>query len=420
MYEYRQTVLRALLVLIAAGLIFSAGVRFGAQTRLNLADVAGVINKTPSEAFDGAMVAPLLEEQTDFAPFWKSWTVIDEKFFTGNHATTSEQKRVWGAIEGMVASLGDPYSVFLPPEEAETFQENIAGNFGGIGIEIGVKDDILTVIAPMKGTPAEKAGLLAGDKILKIGDTITSDIRVDEAVRLIRGEVGTEVTLTIFREKDDTPREIKIARAIINIPIIDTNLRPDGIFVIELYSFSANSPGLFRNALREFVASQSDKLLLDLRGNTGGFLQAAVEMASYFLTQGAVIVTEDFAGDKEDIVYRSRGYDVFTDKLKMVILVDGGTASAAEILAGALSEHGKAKLVGVKTFGKGSVQELIDITDDTSLKLTVAHWRTPKGHMISEKGLEPEVKVEYTKADRDADRDPQRDKAVDVLLNWKK
>lgn len=421
MSTYARTIVRIILTLVAAGLIFMAGVGYGSrQQTAGIPEIVNVANKTASEVFDGSTVTPLFDTQTDFAPFWKSWAVIDEKFFPGNHATTTDQERVWGAIEGMVASLGDPHSVFLPPQESETFQENISGNFGGIGIEIGVKDDILTVISPLKGTPAARAGFLAGDKILKIGDTTTSGLRVDEAVRLIRGEVGTEVILTILHEKEEDPREIKVMRAVIEIPTIKTEMRSDGVFVIELYSFSANSPNLFRGALREFVLSKSDKLILDLRGNTGGYLQAAVEIASYFLPQGFVVVTEDFAGDNDDTIYRSRGFNIFTDKLKMIILVDGGTASASEILAGALSEYGKTKLVGTKTFGKGSVQEMVKITDETSLKLTVAHWRTPKGDMISEKGLEPDYTVEYTKADRDAGRDPQKDKAVDVLLQWKK
>jgi carboxyl-terminal processing protease len=190
---------------------------------------------------------------------------------------------------------------------------------------------------------------------------------------------------------------------------------PGGVFKIDLYSFSLNSPNLFRGALREFITSGADKLILDLRGNPGGYLEASIDMASWFLPSSKVVVREDFGGRREERVYRSRGYDIFTDDLKFVILVDKGSASASEILAGALQEHGKAQIVGEKTFGKGSVQELVDITSETSLKLTVARWLTPNGNSISETGVEPDFAVERTAEDRSAGRDPQLNKALEVL-----
>ncbi len=205
-------------------------------------------------------------------------------------------------------------------------------------------------------------------------------------------------------------------RDIINIPTINTRELPGGIFVIELYSFSAQSPNLFRGALREFMLSKSDKLILDLRNNPGGYLEAAIDMASWFLPSNKVVVREDFGTSQKERVYRSKGYDVFNENLKFVILIDGGSASASEILAGALAEHNRAILVGTKTFGKGSVQELVDITKETSLKITIARWLTPNGQSISDGGVTPHHIVEYTAADREAGRDPQLDKAVEVLL----
>ena len=187
--------------------------------------------------------------------------------------------------------------------------------------------------------------------------------------------------------------------------------------MIKLYNFSGTSPALFREALREFVLANQDKLILDLRGNPGGFLDAAVELASWFLPVGKIVTTEDYGGREDNVVYRSKGYNIFNEKLKMVILVNGGSASASEILAGALSEHGVAKLVGEKTFGKGSVQELLKITSDTSLKLTVAHWKTPLGHVISKEGLKPAFEVTMTEEDRTAGKDLQLEKAVEVLLS---
>lgn len=350
----------------------------------------------------------------DFAPFWKVWNLINEKY--PGASSTTDQERVYGAISGLIGSLNDPYSIFFKPDEAKSFEEEIAGNFSGIGMEVGIKDKILTVIAPLKDTPAYKAGIKSGDKILKIDKTDTSNLTVEKAVKLIRGDKGTTVTLTIFRKEEKEPLEIKVVRDIINIPTLDTEQRTDGIFVIKLYSFSSNSANLFRNAMKEFVLSKSDKLLLDLRGNPGGYLDASVDMSSWFLPEGKVVVTEDYGTSKSPNVYRSRGYNIFSDKLKFVILIDGGSASASEILAGAMQDHKRAKLVGAQSFGKGSVQEVVDVTDNTILKITVAKWLTPNGNTIAEKGLTPDYPVEITKENIEKKIDPQMDKAVELLL----
>src|SRR3989344_951470 len=236
---------------------------------------------------------------------------------------------------GLVGSLNDPYSVFLTPEEAKSFGDEIAGNFDGIGMEIGLKNRVLTVIAPLKYPPAYRADIKSGDKILKIGETSTDGMSAEEAVKLIRGPKGTAVALTILREGAEQPKEIKITRDTITIPTLDTELREDGIFVVKLYSFSGNSVNLFRKAMKQFLETKTDKLLLDLRGNPGGYLEASVDMASWFLEGGKVVVTEDYGNDKKGRVYRSKGYDIFNDKLKFAILINGGSASASEILAGA-------------------------------------------------------------------------------------
>ena len=355
--------------------------------------------------------------QADFSPFWKAWNTINEKSPDAKKIT--DQERVYGAISGLVGSLNDPYSVFFNPEETKSFEDDIAGTFSGIGVEVGIKDKVLTVIAPLKNTPGYKAGLKAGDKILKIDNTVTTDISVEEAVKLIHGEKGTIVTLTIFREGEKDSREVKIVRDIINVPIVETKLMPDGVFVITLNSFSANSAELFRGALKEFADAKTDKLVLDLRGNPGGYLDAAVSMASWFLPSGKTVVTEDYGNNQKPKIYRSEGYNVFNSGLKFVILVDKGSASASEILAGAMQDYGIAKLVGEQSYGKGSVQEVVNITPDTILKITIAKWLTPKGTSISEKGLTPDYKVEMTQKDIDAKKDPQMDKAVELLTNWK-
>ncbi len=352
-------------------------------------------------------------ESDQFDPYWKAWHLLEDKFVSA--ASTTAEQRVWGSIEGLAASYGDPYTVFFPPVESKMFEEDIAGNFEGVGMELGIKDKQLQVVAPIKNSPAERAGVKTGDIILKIDDKSAVDMSVDEAVKLIRGAKGTVVRITFLSQNASKPVERSITRDIIDIPTLETSTKPGGIFVIKLYSFTASSPNLFRNALREFITSKNTKLILDLRGNPGGYLDAAWDIASWFLPTGATVVTEDFGMNQDPKVYRSKGYDVFNENLRMLILADEGSASAAEILAGALQENGVAKIVGTKTFGKGSVQQLIAITPETSLKVTIARWLTPQGHNLSHDGLEPDYKVEFTDKDIAAKKDVQMEKAVELL-----
>ncbi|MEI6528230.1 MAG: S41 family peptidase [bacterium] len=352
----------------------------------------------------------------DMEPFWKVWSVLNKKFVSTHKqvATTTDQDRVWGAIQGMTAALGDPYTVFMPPVEAKAFETDLSGNFEGVGMEIGIKNGVLTVISPLKGSPAEKAGMKAGDKIVMIDGTPSADFSTEKAVKLIRGPKGTKVKLTILRGDSAKTMEVEITRDVVNVPTVDTEIKGD-VFVIKLYNFYANSSSAFREAIKEFANSGKVRLVLDLRGNPGGYLDAAVDMASFFLPAGKTIVKEDFGTKADPVIYQSKGYDVFNENLKFVILVDGGSASASEILAGALQEQGKAKLVGVKTFGKGSVQELIPITKDTNLKVTIAKWLTPKGNSISESGLTPDFQVKMTDKDLKDGTDPQMAKAIELL-----
>jgi carboxyl-terminal processing protease len=403
MEKFSKTKYFAIVVFLLV-LFFALGVYVGTLNRPAIEKIVGVAGKETQIA-----------TEVDFSPFWKAWDIMNEKY--PDTSKISDQDRVYGAISGLVSSLNDPYSVFFPPDEAKSFEEEIAGNFDGIGMEVGMKDEILIVVAPLKDTPAYRADIKSGDAILKIDGTVTSGMSIDEAIKMIRGPKGTTVALTIFRQGDKQPKEVKIVRDTINIPTLDTEIRSDGIFVVKLYSFSANSANLFRNAMQQFYTSGSNKLLLDLRGNPGGYLDAAVDMASWFLKSGKVIVTEDYGNNSPSDTYRSKGYDMFGDKLKFVILIDEGSASASEILAGAMQDNGIAKLVGTQSFGKGSVQEVVDITSDTILKITVAKWLTPNGTSISEKGLTPDYPVEITQKDIEAKIDPQMNKAVELLLN---
>lgn len=365
-------------------------------------------------------------EGVDFSPVWKAWAIMDEKFVPASVPPkdasstdpviegTPEQKRVYGMISGLAESLGDPYTFYLPPVEQKQFQEDLSGEFTGVGMEIAIKDEQLTVVAPLKGTPAERAGIKPSDLVLEIDGNSTKGLDVTAAVNRIRGPKGSEVTLKMMREGWQEPRDIKVVRDVISMPIVETSKKPNGVFVIALHNFTANSPQLFREALREFVESGDSKLVLDLRGNPGGYLEAAVDMASWFLPTGKIVVTEDYAGHQANIDHRSRGYDVFNQNLRMVILVDKGSASASEILAGALKNHGKAQLVGTNTFGKGSVQELVPITENTGLKITVARWLMPNGEQIPHDGIKPDVEVKIPE-DNKPGNDPQMDKALELL-----
>lgn len=393
------------LVLVVAA--FGSGFYIGGEQNVQLPSPLSVFTENNA----------LAPRDVDFTPLWKAWNIIESKYVPASTTDTiTNEERVYGAIQGLAKSLGDPYTVFLPPQEASIFEEDISGNFGGVGIEIGIRGSILTVIAPLKGTPADKAGIQTGDKILEIDGESAEGITVEAAVVKIRGESGTPVALTIGREGEAEFLTISIVRSIIEIPTIETELRGDTIFVIRLFNFSAISPGLFRGALREFVEAGTDKLILDLRGNPGGFLEAAIDMASWFLPTGEVVVTEDFGEDIKERVHRSKGYNVFDESLKMVVLVNQGSASASEILAGALKEHGVATIIGTQTFGKGSVQELLDVTENTSLKVTIARWLTPNGTSISDGGLTPDILVEIEQEDIEELQDPQLDRAVEFLL----
>ena len=390
-------------VTLLVAIFFIWGVYLGIHKKSEIEKVVGLAGKET-----------LVTTKADFSPFWKTWNTINEKY--PKASTVEDQSRVYGAISGLVDSLNDPYSVFFGPDEAKSFEEEIAGNFSGVGMEVGIKDKTLTVIAPLKDTPAYRANIKPGDKILKIDKTVTTGLSIEDAIKLMRGEKGTTVILSISREGRKDPIEMKIVRDTINIPTLDTELRKDGIFVIRLYSFSGNSTNLFREAMKKFAESGTDKMLLDLRGNPGGYLEAAVDIASWFLPSQKIIATEDYGNNKKAEVFRSKGYNIFNDKLKFVILIDGGSASASEIVAGAMRDHGRAKLVGSQSFGKGSVQEAIKITPDTLLKITVAKWLTPNGTSISEKGLTPDYVVEFTPKNINDKKDVQLEKAVEVLL----
>ncbi len=413
-----KTRLQALSVFGALVLTFGFGVWAGVtEPRTDAAT-----NKTPTINLT-LTGTPSQPAGTDMSQFFQVWDLLDKNFVQTHASSTipTEQKKLYGAIAGLVATYGDPYTVFFPPVEAQVFNDDVKGSFGGVGMEIDNNaDGQLVVVAPLKGSPAEAAGILTGDIVAAVDGTSTLDMSSNEAVKIIRGPVGTTVKITVLRKGSDKPIDISVVRDTINIPIINSYRRPDNIFVIELYSFSANSADLFRDALRQFVGSGSHHLILDVRGNPGGYLEAAVTIASYFLPVGQPVVTEDYRGKADNVYHRSYGYDVIANdpQFKMAVLVNQGSASASEILAGALQQNGVAKLIGTRTFGKGSVQQLMDLGGGAELKITVARWLTPNGSSISDGGLQADIKADRTQADRTGGRDPQTDAAVNYLDSY--
>ncbi len=400
----------AILIAVIAVLAFSGGYVTGAGGK-------DLLKNIPLLS-DGLDATP--DASADLGDFWKAWNTLNTRFVQTHGTSTlpSSQEKIWGAIEGMTKSFGDPYTVFMKPEEAKIFAEDIAGNFSGVGMEIGVnKEGVLTVIAPLKGTPAERAGILSGDQIIAIDDKSTEGMSTDEAVKIIRGEKGTVVVFRIVREGEVS--EISVTRDVINVPNITSELDPtSGVYTIALYSFTANSASQFNSALAEFRASGSHLLLIDLRGNPGGYLEAAVRIASNFLPAGTTVVTEDYQGNQENVMHRTKGGNGIPTGTKVAILINQGSASASEILAGALQDEKVATLVGTRSFGKGSVQELVNINGG-SLKVTVARWLTPSGRSISDGGLTPDIEVERTQEDVTAGKDPQMERAIQFLTTGK-
>ena len=393
-------------VLLAAA-AFGSGIQFG-QGANGTGQVASIFNLFASE--------PAKSAPDDLGEFWEVWNLLDEKFAVG---TSSQQltrdEKIQGAIDGLVDAYGDPYTVYLPPSDAESFAADISGEFSGVGMEVGIRDGLVTIIAPLPETPADQAGLLAGDIITRIDDTTTEGMRIDQAVDLIRGEKGTVVTITIFREGEMEFLEIPVTRDTIAIPTVRTDQIGD-IFVVELYSFNAVAESKMVEALNQYLRSGAEKLIIDVRGNPGGFLESAVSIGSFFVPSGKVVVQESFVDTSKNDTFRSRGRQVgsFTPQ-NLVVLVDGGSASASEILAGALKDHGIATVIGTQTFGKGSVQELVELDDGSSLKVTIARWLTPNGTSISDGGLTPDIIISRTGQQRLADVDPQKDAAVSFL-----
>lgn len=353
----------------------------------------------------------------DFSLFWQVWDTLNSSYY--DRSKLNPVNMVYGAIKGMVAAVGDPYTIFLPPSDNKISQEDLQGNFEGVGIQIGFKGTSLAVMAPLPGSPAEKAGLKPGDLIVGIKDDAkkldrsTVDITLPEAVSAIRGAAGTKITLAIVRSGLDKPFTVDLVREKINVPSVVVNYMGEGgsIAQIKLLKFGGETTSEWQKVVDDIKSKPNIKgIILDLRNNPGGYLQAAVDLAGEFLPKGSIAVIEDRAGEKTNFTTNVEG-GAFVN-YKVVVLVNGGSASASEILAGALRDDRKITIVGEKTFGKGTIQEPQDLVGGAGLHITIAKWLTPSGTWINEKGLEPDVKVTNNPDSKD---DSQLQKAIEVL-----
>ncbi|MBU6321148.1 MAG: S41 family peptidase [Patescibacteria group bacterium] len=419
MPQFAGGVKRPMAFALVAGVAFAAGLLLGGNTGAT----AAVVSHLP---FTGDNLDATPDPNANLTDFWEAWNALNTEYVNTHASTTipTDQQKIYGAIQGLAASYGDPYTLFFPPKEAKAFNQSISGSFAGVGLELDEKNGALVVIAPLKGTPAFAAGVKAGDQIVAIDGKSTESMSIDQAVAAIRGKAGTVVDLLIVRS-GGAPFDVKITRATIQVPETDDGLDPtSGVYHIALYEFTANSADLFNAALERFAASGSKKLVIDLRGNPGGYLDAAVAIASHFLPKGATIVTEDFAGKQPNDVHTSTGSGGVPAGTKVAVLIDGGSASASEILAGALQDNHAATLIGAQSFGKGSVQTLLDLGGG-SLKVTVARWVTPAGHWIMEKGITPDIVAAATSTSVSTvsqdvpGKDPQFDRAVRFLTTGK-
>ncbi|HNY04179.1 MAG TPA: S41 family peptidase [Candidatus Woesebacteria bacterium] len=365
-------------------------------------------------------------EALDLSLMWKVKEKLEDEFLEKDKL--KDEEMTYGAISGMVSALGDPYTVFLAPKQNKSSNADLAGEFGGVGIQLGYKEKSLAVMAPLAKTPADRAGIKAGDLILKIidkennVDRDTAGITLEEAVELIRGKVGTEVTLKLYREGEKDTFEVKLIRDNIVVPSMETEwIKKEGKSVIwvKLYKFSEQIYNDWPKAVENIISEKKrlgndyGGIILDLRNNPGGYLQASVLVASDFLKDG-VVVTQRSADGKEEkyMVDTSRG-NLLNDKL--VVLINEGSASAAEILAGAIKGYGRGKLVGMKSFGKGTVQSPVDFADGSGLHVTIAKWLLPDGKNIHGEGVLPDVEEKWNINNKDQE-DNQLDKAVLEVL----
>lgn len=405
----RPKVIMAAVVACLLLISFFIGVSVGENKQVSLDNVVQKYNT--GRLLNKGEIPDYLAKDVNFKQFWKVWDILKNKYV--DRQGLSDPQLFYGALKGLVDSLGDPYSVFFTPQTSKVFDDELAGKFEGIGAEIGIRNDHLTIIAPLPDSPAEKAGLKPLDAILQIDEKDTTGMSLDEAVNLIRGDKGTKVALTITRDGLKDAKKIEITRDTIRIKSVILSFKEE-IAIVKMSNFNTDTEGAFNEAVNEILKKQPKGIILDLRNNPGGYLDTAVAIAGFWVDKGQVVVKEEFSDFSMNQEYPAHGNPVLHG-YKTVVLVNGGSASASEIVAGALQDFGLATIIGEQTFGKGSVQELEKLADGSSVKVTVARWLTPQGRTIEKNGITPDTIVELKPEDLDANKDPQMDKAVEII-----
>ena len=394
----KNSLLRSLGAIIVLVLVFAAGYQSGHKGFIFQPKSFSVINQNE---------AP---QSVDYNLLWKAIDTVNQNYID---KPIDQQKVLYGAVSGAVAAAGDPYTTFFDPSALNNFQTSLQGSFGGIGAEVGLKDGAIVIIAPIDGTPAQRAGLLAGDVILGVNASSTEGWTVDQAVNLIRGPKGTDVTLKIGRQGKSAPFDVKITRDTIQIKSVKWDYKTVNnktVAVISVSEFGDDTKGLFDQAVNEILKKNVSGIIVDLRNNPGGYLQTAVDMASNWVKEGDLVVSEAHS-DGTTVPYKGEGNPRLSG-IKTLILINGGSASASEIFSGALHDHGLAQLLGEKSFGKGSVQQLFNLPGGSAVKVTIAKWITPNGVNLNHNGLDPDIKVTRSVDDVTNGKDPQMDAAL--------
>ncbi|MCF7836249.1 S41 family peptidase [Candidatus Gracilibacteria bacterium] len=403
---------KKLLAIIAGIILFAGGFTAGHFIDLPDDDDDDLIFLEAEEVEDESLLgdsAAVID--LDIGTFDQVWRTAMAKFV--DVEKLDPKKMLYGAMKGVIESLGDPHSEFLTPTESEQFLASLEGELIGVGAEVGIRDEIITIISPLRGSPAERAGLLPGDKVFKIDDEISSDLTLFEAVKKIRGEIGSQVKLTIFRGEEMQSREITITRELIDIKSVNSEMREDGIAMVTVNTFAEDTAEEFTKILADLALQNPKGMVLDLRFNGGGFLDVAIEIASKLLPSGNVVVIHERG--KADQVIPVSGAPLLP-QTPLVVLINEGSASSSEIVAGALQDNARATLVGTKSFGKGTVQELIsNFSDGSTLRISIAKWFTPNGRDIDKIGIEPDFEVGMALEDYFSKKDPQLDAAVEFL-----
>jgi carboxyl-terminal processing protease len=352
---------------------------------------------------------PTTEQADQFTVFWEAWHILEKDFY-GQLPTA--QQMTYGAIRGVLTTLGDPYTIFVEPKPRQLEKDDLRGSFGGIGAWVSKREDGAIVLKPMEDKPAQRAGVLEGDVVIQVDDReITPDMSLEDVILLIRGPVGSMVKLTISRADHPEPLVFEITREKVETPTVSWRFLDEGqgLGYVSISLFTERTNKELETALKELEAQEMSRLILDLRNNSGGLLETSIDVASQFIPDGIVLYEQ--RRDQEEKSYPARRGGKATD-IPLVVLVNAGTASASEIVAGAIQDSGRGILIGESTFGKGSVQLVYDLSDQSSLHVTVAHWFTPNRHEITGNGLTPNIVVPLTEEDHAQDRDPQLDRAI--------